>query len=394
MLPASARRGRCIQALLPAALALMIGVSSSASGWGNGLPVEPNTPQDRLPGRMFSSPDWTSNGRRVFLDAYVLQRPLGDAFRAGVGNAGTAIQVFAFLGVWKDCNGDSSMGQAAMGTLDYRSSWLDAAGQTRCPSNTGTQRPGDPPVINNGDWVRELRWLTPDPYLDPNGRPVLPAGSNEYPALANVWADWGDPDSDYDPHAATPVRLDEPVSPGPKRQPDFRLTYHRATVLSEVSQLPGAGTATSPTMFDPTRGLGALLCNEAGSCSGWWSDVAIVSNPGVRHDGDVLELGPAKAFHITTYAEFAPTAGTYWGLEAPSSPWGGFLYGAPQCTPEWYGVRHGWECYGPYWNGWEYVPYEERETRYMPQPGSYYQMSDTDPFNLVSHVGSGDPGAP
>lgn len=373
----------------------LAGASTPSGNWGNGLPLEPNTEfYDSYGYYMFQRPDWDVTGTKVYLDSYVVQRPLGDTSNAGVGNTGTVVQVFAFLGAWKDCNHDSAIGSALTGTMDYRSTLLDSGGVATCPASNGALDPLKDPVINNGQWVRELRWLTPDDWLKPDGNRLPAAASNEYPALAHVWADWGNPDSDYDPYAANPVRVDEPLSPGPKHHPDMVLHYHRETALSAVSQLTqnnlGIQT-TSPTMLDPTRGLGALLCNEVGTCSGWWSDPVVVTTPGFRAGDHVLYGETTKAVRVTTYAEFAPPAsGSPWTLATP--PYGPGVYGAQQCggmagIGEGRGVQHGWDCDYSHWADYAPPTGNYRYDTYVRFPiavGAPYQLRDTDPFSFAA----------
>lgn len=194
------RARRC----LPIAIALVVLTVApvGAAGWRAMGGLEPDTAQDA--GGMFSEPDTTIDGRRVYFHGF--EAVASTALNPNVATIGSrlapapAAHHRALLGVWKDCNLDGYVGQAESAILDYRAELL--LDVTLCPPMPGATTP----VHNDGRWVNELLMIgMVDPCereLDSIRTAVCPGvtafANNErvlYSSDTYVWADLGAPGS-------------------------------------------------------------------------------------------------------------------------------------------------------------------------------------------------------
>ncbi|MHB8605940.1 MAG: hypothetical protein ACYDCK_11865 [Thermoplasmatota archaeon] len=145
-----------------------------ALGWGGGSAAEPSTKEDKSPAGATAMWGFANDGKtkpmaeRIYFDGIALHSA-GTALNALVqqfdpnvdgGRTLSPVQTtfMAFLGYWRDCNGDGFIGDhlapAAGATLaQYPTALLDSAGATRCPR-------GSP--YNDGTLVDEFRWIGPD----------------------------------------------------------------------------------------------------------------------------------------------------------------------------------------------------------------------------------------
>lgn len=213
------RRAQAIATLL----AVLIALPVSAASWGGRGFYEPDTQLDVDEGFMYLVPDQSSDTgvRQVYFSIY-------SGFYVATANANSAVvgssvmnypsNVHAFLGVWKDCNGDGYIGTIEGGLLEYRSTLL--LGKTICPEVRGldVHAPGYFPTHNDGEWVREFLWIGPDYILSsttetgcyhtPTTRECTRRENATNPFNiadegARIWADFGLPDDA--PKASCPV---------------------------------------------------------------------------------------------------------------------------------------------------------------------------------------------
>lgn len=280
------------------------------TGWGNGIDAEPNTEYDFASDLMWRGADQDRNGHRAYLDAFLIPVGTGDASTRTTGAVGPMYRVFAYFGLWKDCDLDQTIGTAAGHALTYSSMQL--------PSNAPCQ---DGDIHNRNSIVNELIWVTHD------GRSDL---DNEYWGYAEVWAKIRNVGDDYDTHAAFPT--DDPGIPGgliPARR--IELSYHRP-ILNDVSEIDDNGgeaiadvVGTSSTSLlgaaDTARGPAGAACIGDAACQGWWSEPFVLAHPQAAVGEGALgpsyspcgcdwaiEAGPSQAMWIGTYGSW-PTAG-------------------------------------------------------------------------------------
>ncbi|MFA5861808.1 MAG: hypothetical protein WDA16_08945 [Candidatus Thermoplasmatota archaeon] len=129
----------------------------AAATWHGVNTREPDTARDAGSGRMFTTPDTSRSGLRVYFDAFPSVggasegQPFdGLAFNPNVGALGTRVtptgnvQFRALLGVWKDCNKDGYVGNGLSALQTYRAELL--LDTSVCPRG---------PLFNDGQWVDE-----------------------------------------------------------------------------------------------------------------------------------------------------------------------------------------------------------------------------------------------
>lgn len=189
------------------ALALVLSLlAPSAVAWGLKGSNEPDTPHDRDDGYMWPSP-YVGPQRRVYFNVVAEVSPVG--VNPNVGALGTRIRPAphvsyeAFLGVWRDCNGDGYLGLADGAVIEYPAvQLLDAH---LCPPSAANARI----THNDGQWVYELVPLGPaDSARHPsNDTYQLARLYNDTGAL--VWGDLQAPDGKPAAHSC-------PVAPLPR----------------------------------------------------------------------------------------------------------------------------------------------------------------------------------
>jgi hypothetical protein len=260
-------------------------------GWGNGADPEPNTEYDTS--FMWSGPTTTQS--RLYLDAFVVQEGGSDTSMPAAGTVGAVYRVFAFFGVWKDCNRDHVIG--APGALEYAT--LALLDHSSCPVAQPPEPPSYPyPNYNDGHTVRELQWILSteaSARLEQDGIYGAPTG--------RVWAKLGRP---YDTeHAVEETSVEVPGIVRPVRvlqhggNQRLELTFQQNVPATAEGTPVGMGAQSA----DPSRIGGAALCS-AGLCTGWWSDPFVVE----PEDADAILAGISD-LKVTVFGH--GYAGTY-----------------------------------------------------------------------------------
>lgn len=258
----------------------------SAKGWN--WDREPNTDQDWAAGLMWSSPTVDASRTRVYLDAYLVQLPGGD--HSVPGAPGVTFEIVAYFGVWRDCNGDGFMGDAASALLVYPGALND-------PSICW---PGGPHWDHRNGFVHELLWLSPEE----TGLP-----GEFYDPIAAVWADFALPNGPANPWKvvvplgaalANPQSVLDAMGEGvpAKRAPDVKLRYVpqqeaampvdtiRTPFSSACFGVPCAGWRSGPLFAVPTlnapnpAGTVAGFPGEWLTTYGWAQGYGVLEPPG------------------------------------------------------------------------------------------------------------------
>ncbi|MHB8606294.1 MAG: hypothetical protein ACYDCK_13675 [Thermoplasmatota archaeon] len=218
-------RSRTILIVALAALTVLP-AAPMALAWGGGSQSEPSTKEDRSAAGQAAMFQFANDGKtkpiaeRVYFDGVLLHAvdPVltvanYDPNLDGGRTTSPAENLFmAFLGYWRDCNGDGYIGDhyAPLGggnLAQYPAATLDAAGLIRCPR-------GSP--YNDGTLVDEFRWIGPGASPDPSnpnsdtclgvaGQQLVKGCHNaQYDVSdtkARVWSDWGRPSEQFVPNS-------------------------------------------------------------------------------------------------------------------------------------------------------------------------------------------------
>ena len=189
--------------------ALLMAVPASMATWGGRGFYEPDTQYDVDQPWMYADPP-TGTGAQVYFSTYSGQY-------VATANANSALlktnvmsyptNIHAFLGVWRDCNGDGYIGTIDTLALEYRAELL--LDSSVCPiDRTDPHSPNFFPTHNDGSWVREFLWIGPDHrlfqttetgcYWTPDAFSCTRRenATNPYNIVdegALIWADWGLP---------------------------------------------------------------------------------------------------------------------------------------------------------------------------------------------------------
>ena len=170
--------------------------------WGSRGSLEPDTSYDRNSGYMFVDPDTSgSSARKVYFNAWAgAGGALLNTANPNSAAADTTVLMaphrpMAVLGIWKDCNKDGYMGMSENALYDYPSALL---GDTSiCPPT-----PGDNLAHNDGEMVRELIPIGPDPNFGEESD----ANVHNFPDDTVMWVDFKLPGDSADPSCPlTPV---------------------------------------------------------------------------------------------------------------------------------------------------------------------------------------------
>ena len=169
--------------ILLTALVAAAMVAPAAGAWSVQGSFEPDTTRDVTDDYMWTEPDTSEVGSKVYFNA--VQHYFVTSTNPNVGAAKTAIRMpghqtmAAFLGEWKDCNADGYIGMVEGAIHEYRSELLLDA--SVCPDGS---------VWNNEGWVYEFRWIGPNDIFDEDLY-GLRRGIND--TTARVWGDYGLP---------------------------------------------------------------------------------------------------------------------------------------------------------------------------------------------------------
>ena len=290
-------------------------------GWGNGPLPEPNAPEDGLTQWADAPP---SDGEaRVYFDAVLVQRPVPAGAHALAGEAGAVYEVVAYLGVWRDCDGDGMVGLGALGLLEYPVELLPDPAACPQADASGLWR------HNDGATVREMAWLVPrDEARGP--------GEVPWPGDVRVWADFaGHPDGSGLPTVAplAPACAGCPL-------PDLRAPQRAKVSTDLLLRYQGSDAAA-----DPAGMPGTAACAAGRGCRGWSSGPFLLLEPeaGRAPGADAhAAASPAAPAELRAYANVGarPALGESWPFS-----WG-LLY--PECSV--------WACDVTTWSG--PVPFE------------------------------------
>lgn len=177
-------------------IALLLSMPTFALAWGGKGDAEPDTLIDRTAGFMQQGVPPAGPGGQEYVyfsafagtNAYLAGSTSFNTNFATVGSKiqGYPYQVYAFLGAWKDCNGDGFIGFGDNGLFEYRSELLVG------PFNTGNC-PVQPATAHNlphndGVWVHELLPIGWDTGASFENNPL-----NLNDSTSRVWGDWGLP---------------------------------------------------------------------------------------------------------------------------------------------------------------------------------------------------------
>lgn len=175
-----------------ACIAAILAVPAGAAAWSIAGSFEPDTEADVSGGTMYATPDVDPNPtvRKVYFNGVPM---LTNGIGGGVNpNSATlqsriippgAFAVMAFLGVWKDCNGDGAVGQLESALFEYRSELLSS---TTCPAGGEFNRDG---------WVYEFLPIGRGDG-DAQNDPLRWINDGE----SQVWADFGRPGHEGEVH--------------------------------------------------------------------------------------------------------------------------------------------------------------------------------------------------
>lgn len=172
------------RALVPFLLAAILLAPIGASTWYVNGAFEPDTHEDIETGRMFTAPDQSPSGMRVYFNAMTLDAN-ALTLNPNVGAIGSRflstgrMTTTAWLGVWKDCNADGYIGMVESLVFEYKNDLL--LDKSICPDGS---------MWNHHTWVSEFIHIGPDNQ---------PPNSVSFPRLftdyeADVWGDFGRPD--------------------------------------------------------------------------------------------------------------------------------------------------------------------------------------------------------
>jgi len=196
-----------VRALVAAGLVLLL-VAGPASAWTFHGDSEPSTAADRDDGFMWPDATGTLSGLQVFFDVVpeassTGQNPNDATLGVGARLAPPSTSYTAYLGVWRDCNGDGYLGALDGALLDYPAPSNTFLGATANPT-LGTSSAACPPhsLWNNDDWIHELLWIGPQTWSPNPGdiTYVIPGLLND--TTARVWGDNGLPGSSPEPSCA------------------------------------------------------------------------------------------------------------------------------------------------------------------------------------------------
>lgn len=171
---------------------MLAAAPSGIASWSVNGQTEPNSQLDH-PSWMFTDPD-RSGSNKVFFNGLLIHAYTGA--NPNLGALGGSLVVpgqqfaFAYLGLWRDCNGDGYVGLAESVLLEYRveSLWDDSI----CPAQAPTPERAFYPN-NDGEWVREFLWIGwGNNAANPQGRAVGVVNDSD----ALVWADDGLPSTE------------------------------------------------------------------------------------------------------------------------------------------------------------------------------------------------------
>lgn len=258
------------------------------AGWGRDF--EPNTPHDV--GAMWWYPDTKEDpsNLQVFLDSYLLQLPVGDQ---GIpGSPSFVYEVVAFFGIWKDCNRDGFIGDGVTGLLEYRTELL--LDSSICWAGSR---------FNDGNSVREFKWLTPD---------ATDAAREMGVSYAKLWADFGQPGE-----AARPIRIVHVDTQLDGMQPASRAngtSMFRSDARTSVDLVLRYHAEAVAPPSDARGPLGTVCFVSA--CPGWRSGPFVIL-PATDEAESVATLAAAAGSFLTTYAGAYeggmqwPTGGVY-----------------------------------------------------------------------------------
>ena len=172
-------------------VAIMLAAPLANATWrGRGF-WEPDTLRDVQEGTVWTDPDTSEAGAKVYFTAYsglYVVTP-----NANVGATGASIMTYptsihAMLGVWKDCNGDGYVGMPEGLFLTYRAELL--LDTSVCPPQQ-VNWVNDPQqlVYNDGTWIREFWPIGPDGDADNNAFNIPDED-------ALIWGDFGLPETE------------------------------------------------------------------------------------------------------------------------------------------------------------------------------------------------------
>jgi hypothetical protein len=211
---------------------------------------EPDTSYDVASGRMFTQPDTSPSGLKLYFDAFL---STGTGF-AGAGYDGLSlnpnvgatgsrvapagfVNYRALLGVWKDCNGDGYVGLAEGALQSYRSTILAPLANNPCPVGS---------MFNDGQWVDEylaIGMVDPCAYQSPGYREIHCPST--YDGLNNLASS---------PTGAVPAWNDNPV-----------VLYANGTYVWGDDGAPGSAPqlqcALRPLPQGTTASTGGLLAD-------------------------------------------------------------------------------------------------------------------------------------
>ena len=234
-------------ALAVVVLMLVASAPAVTGEWSVHGTIEPDTPQDAAGGFMFTSPDTSPSGARVYFNA------LGNFYSSGINpnsaQTGSRIMWFpfenpgAYLGVWKDCNADGYIGMAAGALSEYRAQLLESS--TICP--VGSQ-------FNDGAWVYEFLWIAPQDNSR-SARATMPHGAIIDPD-AKVWGDIGLPGEPSMAHLAPCELLRGTSLTGGATMPYRGWTSNTGVMLQYADCWTGHTAARAVTELDVTGQLG------------------------------------------------------------------------------------------------------------------------------------------
>lgn len=176
---------------IAAGLALALTMPIAGATWYTRGSFEPDTQQDREDGRMFLEADQNPDAghKQVYFNAVPMDRN-GVSLNPNVGRLETryipagSMGFSAFLGIWKDCNGDDYIGMAESALFHYRSELL---------APTGICGEGGP--FNRGGWVTEFVYIARN---ESGIHPRFPRVFND--TDARVWGDFGLPGKEEGVH--------------------------------------------------------------------------------------------------------------------------------------------------------------------------------------------------
>jgi hypothetical protein len=183
--------------VLALAFACMLLATGPAAAWSFRDDAEPSTQLDRSGDFM-----WTGENApgRVYFDvvaqASVSGQNPNDAL-LGARIPPPDPSYTAYLGVWRDCNGDGYLGTALGGLLDYPGT----ASATGWPEPTPAC-PYPSPFNGPDGWIHELLWIGPQKWSpNPDDITYVIPGLQDNPS-ARVWGDLGLPGSSPEPACA------------------------------------------------------------------------------------------------------------------------------------------------------------------------------------------------